>query len=127
MPNLRGSGYPLGRSVDAVKHPRTGNNRSGWASVRRTKTTATQRRLLAGLTAGFALLAFTETAQAQEILLTGPLAGAPAVRQLRLYREGRFEAEGSDLYICAIGGGGEPRAQQIQHSIGGVSRILAAA
>ena len=28
---------------------------------------------------------------AQEIQLTGPLAGAPAVRKLRLYREGRFE------------------------------------
>lgn len=53
--------------------------------------TATKRRLLTALTAGFALLAFTEQAQAQEILLTGPLAGAPAVRKLRLYREGRFE------------------------------------
>lgn len=30
-------------------------------------------------------------AQAQEIQLTGPLAGAKAVRKLRLYREGRFE------------------------------------
>ncbi|MBW2529066.1 MAG: hypothetical protein JRI23_33120 [Deltaproteobacteria bacterium] len=30
-------------------------------------------------------------ARAQEIQLTGPLAGAPAVRRLRLYREGRFE------------------------------------
>lgn len=30
-------------------------------------------------------------AQAQEIQLTGPLAGAPAVRKLRLHREGRFE------------------------------------
>jgi hypothetical protein len=30
-------------------------------------------------------------AQAQEIQLTGPLAGAPAVRRLRLHREGRFE------------------------------------
>lgn len=30
-------------------------------------------------------------AKAQEIQLTGPLAGAPAVRKLRLYREGRFE------------------------------------
>jgi hypothetical protein len=32
-----------------------------------------------------------ETAEAQELQLTGPLAGAPAVRKLRLYREGRFE------------------------------------
>ena len=31
------------------------------------------------------------TASAQEIQLTGPLAGAPAVRQLRLHRAGRFE------------------------------------
>jgi outer membrane beta-barrel protein len=32
-----------------------------------------------------------ETANAQEIQITGPLAGAPAVRKLRLYREGRAE------------------------------------
>src|SRR5207253_1868995 len=31
------------------------------------------------------------TAEAQEIQLTGPLAGAPAVHKMRLYREGRFE------------------------------------
>jgi outer membrane beta-barrel protein len=30
-------------------------------------------------------------AAAQEIQLTGPLAGAPATRRMRLYREGRFE------------------------------------
>jgi outer membrane beta-barrel protein len=53
--------------------------------------TATKRHLLAALTAGLGLLCLTETAQAQEILLTGPLAGAPAVRELRLYRQGRFE------------------------------------
>ncbi len=55
------------------------------------KRSATTRRLLAGLAAGLTLSAFGETAQAQEILLTGPLAGAPAVRKLRLHREGRFE------------------------------------
>ena len=49
------------------------------------------RRLLAGMAAGLALLAFAERAPAQEILLTGPLAGAPAARKLRLHREGRFE------------------------------------
>ncbi len=32
-----------------------------------------------------------QVAHAQEIQLTGPLAGAPAVRRLRLYREGRAE------------------------------------
>jgi hypothetical protein len=52
---------------------------------------ATKQRLLGALTAGLALLAFAPEASAQEILLTGPLAGAPAVRKLRLYREGRFE------------------------------------
>jgi hypothetical protein len=55
------------------------------------KMSATPRRLLLAITAGLGLLAATETAQAQEILLTGPLAGAPAVRKLRLYRQGRFE------------------------------------
>jgi hypothetical protein len=50
-----------------------------------------RRSVCAGLVAGFALLAFTEKAQAQEILLTGPLAGAPAVRKQKLYRKGRFE------------------------------------
>ncbi len=56
-----------------------------------TTRTATPRRLLGALTACLALLASAPEAQAQEILLTGPLAGAPAVRKLRLYREGRFE------------------------------------
>ena len=50
-----------------------------------------RRTALAGLAAGFALLAGTQNARAQEILLTGPLAGAPAVRKLKLYRQGRFE------------------------------------
>jgi hypothetical protein len=35
--------------------------------------------------------AFATRADAQEIQLTGPLAGAPAVRHERLYRAGRFE------------------------------------
>ncbi|MGC4089591.1 MAG: hypothetical protein QM756_17220 [Polyangiaceae bacterium] len=51
----------------------------------------TPKRLLAALAAGVALFAFGESAQAQEILLTGPLAGAPAVRKLRLHRQSRFE------------------------------------
>lgn len=37
------------------------------------------------------VLSAASPAQAQEIQLTGPLKGAPAVRHLRLYREGRFE------------------------------------
>jgi hypothetical protein len=49
------------------------------------------KRLLSVVAAGCAFFGLTERAEAQEILLTGPLAGAPAVRKLRLYREGRFE------------------------------------
>jgi len=49
------------------------------------------KRLLTALTAGLALLGVTERSQAQELYLTGPLAGAPAVRKLRLYRQTRFE------------------------------------
>jgi outer membrane beta-barrel protein len=49
------------------------------------------KRLLSVVVAGFAFFGLPERAEAQEILLTGPLAGAPAVRKLRLYREGRFE------------------------------------
>jgi hypothetical protein len=51
----------------------------------------TFKRLVSILAAALALFAFTEHAQAQQILLTGPLAGAPAVRKLRLHRQGRFE------------------------------------
>ncbi|HEX4337384.1 MAG TPA: hypothetical protein VH062_15815 [Polyangiaceae bacterium] len=50
-----------------------------------------RRTAFAGLAAGMTLLAGTQNAKAQEILLTGPLAGAPAVRKLKLYRQGRFE------------------------------------
>jgi hypothetical protein len=49
------------------------------------------KRLVAVLALALALCAFTEPAEAQQILLTGPLAGAPAVRKLRLRRKGRFE------------------------------------
>lgn len=41
--------------------------------------------------AGAALLAGSTEASAQEIQITGPLAGAPAVRRLRLHREKRLE------------------------------------
>jgi len=51
----------------------------------------TIQRLVTMLAAALALFAFTESAQAQQILLTGPLAGAPAVRKLRLHRQGRLE------------------------------------
>jgi outer membrane beta-barrel protein len=51
----------------------------------------TIKRLVSVLAAALALFAFAEQAQAQQILLTGPLAGAPAVRKLRLHGKGRFE------------------------------------
>ena len=57
-----------------------------------------QRVLRGAVTATLAVAAFSasyfgleSSAEAQEIQLTGPLAGAPAVRKLRLHREGRFE------------------------------------
>jgi outer membrane beta-barrel protein len=47
--------------------------------------------LAVGALAVVATTATTREAAAQEIQLTGPLKGAPAVRRLRLYREGRIE------------------------------------
>lgn len=47
--------------------------------------------VLAGLAACVSLATAAGTAEAQEIQITGPLAGAPAVRKLRLHREKRFE------------------------------------
>ncbi|MEO0326100.1 MAG: hypothetical protein AAF447_24335, partial [Myxococcota bacterium] len=41
---------------------------------------------LLGLDAGLAV----HTAHAQELQVTGPLAGAPAIRRMRLYRKGRL-------------------------------------
>jgi len=43
------------------------------------------------LGAATGVLVSARGASAQEIQLTGPLKGAPAVRNMRLYREGRFE------------------------------------
>ena len=56
----------------------------------------TMRKSLLSWLAGAAvaagvLVGSTGDAQAQEIQLTGPLAGAPPARHLRLYRQGRFE------------------------------------
>jgi outer membrane beta-barrel protein len=57
----------------------------------KTKTWKLTTRLLAATLVAAAALTVTPRASAQEILLTGPLAGAPAVRKLRLHRQGRFE------------------------------------
>jgi outer membrane beta-barrel protein len=47
---------------------------------------------------GLAFLAATgftaaPRAQAQDVQITGPLAGAPAVRRMRIYRDGRFQVQ----------------------------------
>ena len=52
---------------------------------------AMMRRFLTILAVLLGIFATSRSASAQEIQLTGPLAGAPAVRQLRLHRAGRFE------------------------------------
>jgi len=49
------------------------------------------KALLAGAVTALCALTASPSAQAQDIQLTGPLAGAPAARKMRLYREGRFE------------------------------------
>jgi len=52
----------------------------------------TIRNLIVGtLVGGAALVVVPDHAQAEQIQVTGPLAGAPAVRHLRLYRELRLE------------------------------------
>jgi outer membrane beta-barrel protein len=48
------------------------------------------KRFISGLVVTLGL-ASAGNAAAQEILITGPLAGAPALRKERLYRQGRFE------------------------------------
>lgn len=46
---------------------------------------------IAGAFAG--LVSIQETVSAQEVQVTGPLAGAPAVRHMKLYREGRVQLQ----------------------------------
>src|ERR1700733_15171063 len=50
----------------------------------------TMKRFISGLVVAMGL-ASAGNAAAQEILITGPLAGAPAVRKERLYRQGALE------------------------------------
>jgi outer membrane beta-barrel protein len=55
-----------------------------------------KRRFVSAVLAAVAaagVLAAARGAEAQEIQVTGPLKGAPAVRHQRLYREGRFELD----------------------------------
>jgi hypothetical protein len=54
-----------------------------------------KRRFVTAIFAAVAascVVASASDADAQELQLTGPLKGAPAVRGMRLYRQGRFEA-----------------------------------
>jgi outer membrane beta-barrel protein len=57
---------------------------------RKSRNGKSMKKLVAGLVVALGLAAAGE-ASAQEILITGPLAGAPAIKKERLYREGRFE------------------------------------
>ncbi len=59
------------------------------------KTAATSRNIAFVLAAGLVVCTASKEASAQEIVVTGPLAGAPAAHKLRLYREGRFEIQPS--------------------------------
>jgi hypothetical protein len=58
----------------------------------RTMKTMIQKLLVAALMGSATLISLPDGAQAEEIRVTGPLAGAPAVRKLRLYRKLRLEA-----------------------------------
>lgn len=64
-----------------------------------------KRAIFAAVT--LAALAAPAVASAQEIPITGPLAGAPSVRKQRLYRQNRFEV--------AIGPGAELLAEYQRH------------
>ncbi|MSP25151.1 MAG: hypothetical protein EXR75_08295 [Myxococcales bacterium] len=55
------------------------------------KTANLSLALLAAVLAGALVLTAAPEARAQEIQFSGPLAGAPAVRRLRLHREDRFD------------------------------------
>lgn len=54
---------------------------------------ATSRSFAFVLAAGLVVCTASKSASAQEVVVTGPLAGAPAAHRLRLYREGRFEIQ----------------------------------
>ena len=47
--------------------------------------------LAAGIVAAQVLFSGPATAAAQDVQITGPLAGAPAVRRMRVYRDGRLQ------------------------------------
>lgn len=56
--------------------------------------TASRWLLVLGLvTATFGVVAPVHSVKAQDVQITGPLAGAPAVRKMRVFREGRFQLQ----------------------------------
>ncbi len=57
------------------------------------KIAATSRNFAFMLAAGLVVCTASKSVSAQEVVVTGPLAGAPAAHRLRLYREGRFELQ----------------------------------
>jgi outer membrane beta-barrel protein len=57
------------------------------------KIAATSRNIAFVLATGLVVCTASKTASAQEVVVTGPLAGAPAAHRLRLYREGRLELQ----------------------------------
>jgi len=58
--------------------------------------TASRWLLVLGLvTATFGVVAPVHSVKAQDVQITGPLAGAPAVRKMRVFREGRFQLQPS--------------------------------
>jgi outer membrane beta-barrel protein len=76
----------------------TGMKRNSAIETRKLSRLARKAGALVAAAATFiAATAMSKPAAAQEIQLTGPLAGAPSVRKMRLYRQGRVE--------LAVGGG----------------------
>lgn len=80
-----------GKQAMGMTQSTTSGTGRGSHGTRRASGKAGLRGLLGALALALLLLTPERPAHAQEILLTGPLAGAPSVRKLRLYRKGRFE------------------------------------
>ncbi len=91
------------------------------AEMRTETRTAMKRRFVRTVLAALAVaagLSAAGAADAQELQLTGPLKGAPAVRHLRLYRQGRFEIAPSAVVLAARRVSADDprrRARELQH------------
>lgn len=66
------------------------NGKKYLSAVGTTMASSTMRTLLMALALTIGASAGASTASAQEVQITGPLAGQPAVRHMRVYRSGRF-------------------------------------